>query len=156
MTIKKIFDVYQFEYFEKEGVYIRNVYNSSFKNIQGHPCTSHAIGIYCHEPKSFSRFHMLEHDELWHFYGGDPFVLYLLFPDGSFQTVCMGKNSEKGERLFFLVPAGTWQAGELIDGEYALFACTMSPAFDPGIFHFRNPELLKRQFPEAAQLIDRL
>lgn len=156
MNTMQLFDYYHFDYMEEEGCYIKNVYNASFLSDTGFPCASHAIGIYCNKPKSFSRFHMLEHDELWHFYGGAPFHLYLLFPDGSIRLVRMGSDLAGGEHLHYLVSAGTWQAGELCEGEYALFACSMAPAFDPSIFHFRDQAELKRLFPAAVEWIDRL
>jgi len=40
------------------------------------------LGLYADSPRSASCFHRLRHDEVWHVYGGDPFMLTLLHPDG--------------------------------------------------------------------------
>lgn len=155
MRLKELFAHYQFEYLEEEGVYIKNIYNAQVYSIKGFPCMSHAVGIYCDSPKSFSRFHKLDHDELWHYYEGDSFSLHLLYSNGEYRHIRMGRNPAEGEYLQFLVPAGTWQAGELESGEYSLFGCTMAPAFDSSIFHFRDREVLKKAFPKKANLIDK-
>lgn len=155
MRLKELFAHYQFEFLEEEGVYIKNIYNAQAPSKSGFPCASHAVGIYCKSPKSFSRFHQLEHDELWHYYEGDSFSLHLLYPNGEYQHVRMGKNVATGECLQFLVPAGTWQAGEMERGEFSLFGCTMAPAFDLSIFRFRNQEELKKNYPRQVNLIDK-
>ncbi len=152
--IEQLFKQYQFAYFEDEGVYIQNVFQSAFQDGNGNACASHAIGIYCNQPYSFSRFHKLDHDELWHFYEGDPFVLHLLYPNGETQSITMGDDLQKGEQRTFLVPAGTWQAGELVDGNYALFACTVCPAFVPHIYTHRVQEELIAQYPHMKNIIE--
>ncbi len=66
----------------------------------------------------------------------------------------MGDDLQKGEQRTFLVPAGTWQAGELVDGNYALFACTVCPAFVPHIYTHRVQEELIAQYPHMKNIIE--
>ena len=64
------------------------------------------LGLFCVEPRSFSRFHRLAADEVWHAYDGDPFRLILLHPDGSSEDVVMGRDVHAGQRVqFTLRPA---------------------------------------------------
>ena len=69
------------------------------------------IGMYAHEPLSRSLFHRLPADEVWHFYGGDPLRLVLLYPGGQSADVILGPDPLAGQKVQFVVPAGVWQAG---------------------------------------------
>jgi predicted cupin superfamily sugar epimerase len=90
-------------------------------------------------------------------YGGDPFRLILLHPDGSSQDVIMGTDPLHGHRVQFVVPAGTWQAGHLLEGgRYALFGCTMAPGFTGGCFEAGRDEDLVKLYPDRLQDIRRL
>ncbi len=121
------------------------------------PVGTAIIGMYCAAPPSFSRFHRLAFDEVWHFYQGDPFRLVLLHPDGSSQIVVMGTDWRSGQLAQFVVPAGVWQAGELLPGgALALFGCTMAPGFIGWAFEAgRYADLLAR-YPQHAEDIRRL
>lgn len=154
--IKELFDEFDFDYFEDEGCYIKKVFSSNIKTKDNIAIASHAYGLYSNEPLSFSRFHKLKHDEFWQFYEGDSFKLYILYPDGKCETVIMGKNIQQGESLCKLIPAGAWQAGELISGEYALFGCMLAPAFIDDIFELRDKDRLKKDYPEYKDIINRL
>ncbi len=108
-------------------------------------------------PHSVSMFHRLTHDEVWHVYGGDPFTLHLLHPDGRTEHVTMGADVRRGEMVQCVVPAGTWQAGELVPGgRYALFGRTMAPGFTVSCFEAGATHTLLAQYPNAAHVITRL
>jgi len=132
-----------------EGTLFAETYRSS---------TSTAIvALYAVDPPSRSLFHVLTHDEIWHAYAGDPFRLILLHPDGSSADVVMGRDTEAGQRVQFTVPAGTWQAGELLPGgRYALFGCTMAPGFTPDCFEGGHAAALIAGWPARAADIRRL
>lgn len=115
------------------------------------------IGLYCHEPLSRSLFHKLTADEVWHFYSGDPFRLILLHPDGSSEDIVLGPDPLKGHRIQYVVPAGVWQAGELLkDSEYALYGCTMAPGFREQMFTGGTEEDLSPLYPDRKEDIMRL
>lgn len=113
------------------------------------------VALYAVDPPSRSLFHVLTHDEVWHAYAGDPFRLILLSPGGSSAEVIMGRGP--GQHVQFTVPAGTWQAGELLPGgRYALFGCTMAPGFTPECFTGGRAAALLAGWPARAADIRRL
>jgi predicted cupin superfamily sugar epimerase len=115
------------------------------------------VALYSVDPPSRSNFHDLTHDEVWHAYAGDPFRLILLHPDGSSEDVVMGRDVRAGQHVQFTVPAGTWQAGELLPGSrYALFGCTMAPGFTPDCFAASPADPLIARWPGRAADILRL
>jgi predicted cupin superfamily sugar epimerase len=115
------------------------------------------LGLYCDDPPSRSLFHRLEFDEVWHFYGGDPLRLVLLHPDGTSTDVVMGSGVLSGHRVQVVIPAGVWQAGELVDGgRWALFGCTMAPGFTGTCFEGGTIADLLTTHPDRAADIHRL
>ncbi len=116
------------------------------------------MGLYAHEPLSRSLFHRLTSDEVWHFYAGDALRLVLLHPDGSSSDVVLGNDHAAGELIQFVVPAGTWQAGELAhqNGSYSLFGCTMAPGFTGAAFEGGARSKLLAQYPSRAEDVERL
>ena len=88
---------------------------------------------------------------------GDPFALHLLHPDGRASTVTLHANAADGVLVQCVVPAGTWQAGELVPGgRYALFGCTMAPGFTGSCFEAGLRDDLRERYPAAAATIERL
>jgi predicted cupin superfamily sugar epimerase len=140
-----------------EGTLFVQTYRSAERNAAGDPVGSAMIGLYCAEPRSYSCFHRLTADEVWHAYAGDPFRLILLHPDGSSEEILMGRDIAAGQRVQAVVPAGSWQAGEVLPGSrYALFGCTMAPGFTPAGFEASHPERLIERWPDRAADIVRL
>lgn len=132
-----------------EGTLFAETYRSS--------ASTAIVALYSVDPPSRSSFHVLAHDEVWHAYAGDPFRLILLHPDGSSEDVVMGREVRGGQRVQFTVPAGTWQAGELLaGGRYALFGCTMAPGFTPDCFEASPAGPLIARWPARAADIRRL
>jgi predicted cupin superfamily sugar epimerase len=115
------------------------------------------IGMYAHDPLSRSLFHRLPHDEVWHFYAGDSIRLVLLQPGGDVDEVWLGADVRAGHRRQFVVPAGVWQAGELVaSGTYGLFGCTMAPGFTGAGFEGGRRSTLLASHSSAHADIDRL
>ncbi len=96
-----------------EGTLFVGTYRSPAETIDGGPVGTAMIGLYAHDPISRSLFHRLPADEVWHFYGGDPIRLVLLRADGSADDVWLGADLAAGQLVQYVIPAGTWQAGEL-------------------------------------------
>lgn len=110
--------------------------------------------LFTNEPDSFSAMHRLKTDEVFHFYLGDPFEMFLLYPDGTSRTVTLGQDVFAGQQVQFVVPAGVWQGSRLLPGgEYALFGTTMAPAFAVNDFEAGLREELAQQYPQEAQRI---
>ena len=155
--VQKLIEHYQFELLPVEGTLYVSSYRSQQELGDGKPLCNAIIALYCDEPRSVSLFHRLPVDEMWHFYGGDPLRLVLLFPDGSSEDVIMGSDPLKGERVQFVVPAGVWQAGHVVaGGRYSLFGCTMAPGFTGDMFEGGGREQLLEVYPDRAADIEML
>lgn len=134
-----------------EGTLFASTYRSGGDASDGTPLGTAMIGLYCDEPRSASSFHQLQGDEIWHFYGGDPLRLVLLYPDGSSEDVIMGADFAVGQHVQFVVPALTWQAGQILaGGAYSLFGCTMAPGFTSAGFVGADTAALLAAYPARA------
>ena len=154
---RQMIEFFGFRRLPVEGTLYTETYRSGGEGEGGLPAGTAMIGMYCNEPLSLSCFHRLAHDEVWHFYLGDPLVLYLLHPDGTSEEVVMGPEVLAGQKVQFTVPAGVWQGGCLAEGgEYAVFGCTMAPGFTPGCFEAGLAERLIEQYPGRAEIIKKL
>lgn len=153
----ELIERYGLEPLPVEGTLFASTYRSATDTPDGAPVGTAMIGMYAHEPRSRSLFHRLPSDEVWHFYGGDPIRLVLLRPDGSSAEVWLGSDVAAGHHVQFVIPAGTWQAGELHrDGVYALFGCTMAPGFTSAGFEAATRAELLGSHPDRADDIERL
>lgn len=147
---------YRFERLPVEGTLYRSTWRADAVSTTGGPAGTAMIGMYAESPESLSCFHKLDYDEVWHVYGGDPFTLYLLHPDGRAEEVLMGGNPQAGQQVQFVVPSGVWQAGCLVPGgRYALFGCTMAPGFTGGCFEAGVAAELAERYPEQEEIIRR-
>ncbi|MBI9046428.1 MAG: cupin domain-containing protein [Anaerolineaceae bacterium] len=154
--IKALIEHYQFSTLPVEGTLFLSTYRSNQEFISGKPCGTAIIAMYSNEPYSVSLFHKLPVDEVWHFYSGDPLRLILLNPDGSSKDVIMGSDPLKGQLVQFVIPAGVWQAGHVLEGgKYALFGCTMAPGFTDDMFEGGTRELLTPLYPDREKDIAR-
>lgn len=109
------------------------------------------------EQGQFSAFHRIASDELWHFYFGDPLVIYEIEQNGTAKEHLLGNNPENNESFQCVIKAGNWFASKPATGsEYSLAGCTVSPGFDFDDFELAEPKQLCEAFPRHAQLIHSL
>ena len=102
----------------------------------------------------FSAFHRIASDECWHFYFGDPLLIYEIGHTGGLTLHRLGNNPEKGESFHTVIRAGSWFASAPAEeSEYALVGCTVSPGFDFAEFELAEREALALQYPEHGELI---
>jgi predicted cupin superfamily sugar epimerase len=107
------------------------------------------------ERKSFSAFHRLRSDELWHFYAGAPVVVDVISESGEYSKILLGSDPDTGESLQAVVKAGSWFASHVKDGKsFALVGCTVAPGFDFDDFELARREELARHYPQHRQLIE--
>ncbi len=140
-----------------EATYFVSTYRSVANTDSGGPVGTAMIGMYSDDPPSRSLFHRLEFDEVWHFYGGDPMRLVLLYPDGSSRDAILGADLVGGHNVQYVIPAGVWQAGELVEGgSWALFGCTMAPGFTGTCFEGGRIDDLVRSHPDRESDIRKL
>jgi uncharacterized protein len=138
-----------------EATFFAQTYLSEDAYGDGKICTA-GVGLYCADPPSRSLFHRLTFDEIWHFYAGDPLRLVLLHPDGSDDDVILG-DPLAGHAVQHVVPAGSWQAGEVVaGGSWSFFGVTMAPGFTPECFEGGRADELLERYPGRAEDIERL
>lgn len=112
---------------------------------------------YLLEPETFSEMHLLQSDELFHFYAGDAVEMLQLSPDGEGATVRIGANLRAGERPQVLVPRGVWQGAKLAPGgRWALLGCTVVPGFEFDDYQSGSRAELIAKWPEFAARITEL
>jgi predicted cupin superfamily sugar epimerase len=136
-----------------EGGFYRETYRSTGK-IPGLDRV-YSTGIYYMlVPGAVSKFHLLKHDEMFHFYLGDPVTWVLLKANGSVEKVVLGSRIGEGQQLQLLIPAGTWFGGYLNEGgQYGLMGTTVAPGFEFADFIFGSrEELLKRYSSEKEEV----
>jgi uncharacterized protein len=105
----------------------------------------------------FSAFHRIAADEHWHFYSGDPLIVYEINHNGRLLTHRLGNDPSKEESFHAVIKAGSWFASVPAEGsEYALVGCTVAPGFDFDDFELADKETLAEQYPQHAALIRRL
>lgn len=156
-TVAALIEHYGLTPLPVEGTLFASTWRSPTSRPDGAPEGTAIVGLYCDEPPSRSLFHRLPHDEIWHFYGGDPLRLVLLAPDGTDGEVTLGPDRHAGHQVQVVVPAGTWQAGELVPGgTYALFGCTMAPGFTSAAFEGGHRRPLLERYPRRRADIERL
>ncbi|MEI9912869.1 MAG: cupin domain-containing protein [Bacteroidota bacterium] len=109
------------------------------------------------EKKGYSAFHRIKSDELWHFYAGDPLIIYEIDKEGKMKEHFLGNDIEKGQSLFCVIGGGNWFGSRVANGgEYGLAGCTVAPGFDFNDFELADKKLLLAAYPEYAKLIHQL
>ncbi len=140
-----------------EGGFYRETYRAegmvSLQIFNGERNISTAI-YYLLEAGSFSAFHRIKSDEMWHFYDGTGLSVYLIDESGNLEVLRLGRNLASGEQLQGVVPAGRWFASR-VDSEsgYALVGCTVAPGFDFQDFEMAERGKLISEFPQHSDLI---
>ncbi|GAA3626685.1 cupin domain-containing protein [Flavivirga jejuensis] len=162
-TIQKIVDKLELQP-HPEGGYFKEVYRSggliNEENL-GEGFTgqrNYATSIYfLLTSDSFSAFHRIRQDEIWHFYKGAPIKLHIISDAGIYSNTIIGNDIEKGQNPQFVVKAKDWFAAEVIDeNAYALVGCTVSPGFDFSDFELPKRDILISRYPEHKNIITAL
>ncbi|MBY0358677.1 MAG: cupin domain-containing protein [Candidatus Obscuribacterales bacterium] len=164
MTAEELIEFLQLEPLTIEGGYFRRTYCAdetiAQKALPERYKTDKALSsciYYLLTPDTFSEFHMLATDEIYHFYLGDPINLIEISQNGELKTTVLGQDIMNGQEVQHAVPRNTWQASQLqAGGKFALLGCTLSPAYDFADHQKGNWEAMLRQFPMHHQTIMRL
>ena len=141
------------ETYRSKGVIPREVLPEEFSGPR-----NYSTGIYfLLTSDTFSAFHKIHQDELWHFYEGSPLIVHMIDSEGKYATQKLGLNFEAGEVPQFMVPAGVWFGAEVSDtGSYTLTGCTVAPGFDFEDFEMAERESLISLFPTHTAIIEKL
>ena len=107
-------------------------------------------------PGTFSAFHRIKSDELWHFYKGTSLHIHVIDASGDYKILKLGDNLADGESFQHVVKAGSWFASipSNPDG-YSFVGCTVSPGFDFSDLEIADGEQLSHLFPQHELLIKR-
>jgi predicted cupin superfamily sugar epimerase len=109
------------------------------------------------EKDQFSAMHRIASDELWHFYYGDPLIVYEIDALGKLTEHLLGNNPEKNECFQCTVKAGSWFGAKTKEGgDYSLVGCTVSPGFDFDDFEMGERGILLQLYPQHAAVITAL
>lgn len=137
-----------------ESTFYKSTYVGEVDEKTNRPNATAILALYSQAPLSRSLFHKLKHDEMWHFYAGDPIQLHLIYPDGEYKKIILGDKLANHQ---FVVPKEVWQAGELVPGgSWGLFGCTMAPGFVGSEFIGGKKSELLELCPSQEKVIDRL
>jgi hypothetical protein len=147
-----------------EGGYYRESYRAAEQlqpgqlppRFDGPRAVSTAI-YFLLEGQQRSLLHRLRSDEVWHFYAGDPLVLYLFEAGGNLRRITLGTDLAAGQALQAVVPAGTWFGAALLEGgAYALTGCTVAPGFDFADLELADRRALMAEFSRHTVVVKRL
>jgi len=103
---------------------------------------------------TFSAFHKIKQDEIWHFYDGSPIILHTISETGDYKKHTIGRDFSRGEIPQLVVPGNHWFAATVINkNDYSLVGCTVSPGFDFSDFELPTRKELIVKFPAHESLI---
>jgi predicted cupin superfamily sugar epimerase len=102
----------------------------------------------------FSAFHRIKSDECWHFYAGDPLVIYVIKQDGKLNIITLGDDISNGQLFQYIVPANCWFASKpAADSIWCFVGCTVAPGFDFADFELADALALSALYPDHKNII---
>jgi len=109
------------------------------------------------EQGNYSAFHRIKSDECWHFYAGDPLVVYVLQQDGTLDEILLGNDITNGQLFQYVVPANCWFASRpATDSKFCFVGCTVAPGFDFADFELADAAVLSALYPQHKSCIEEL
>lgn len=142
-----------------EGGFYRETWRSSLNvAVDQRPNRSALTTIYfLLAAGSFSAWHRVRSDEVWHWYEGEPLELLLASPDATAIRRHRLGPVATGIEPAVTVPADWWQAARPM-GAYALCGCTVAPGFEFEDFTFLRDQpdttsALRKAAPELLSLL---
>ena len=157
-TAKEVIEKLKLIPLPEEGGFFRETYRSNlYVNSEklGQKSESTAI-YYLITPESFSGLHLVDMDEIFHFYMGDSVEMFQIYPDGQSQMVSLGPNLDEGEVPQYVAQTGVWQGTKLKNprpDSWALLGCTVAPGFELENFHILSRDELTKEFPHLKKQI---
>ena len=106
------------------------------------------------EQGSFSAFHRIKSDECWHFYAGDPLLIYVINDNGELIEIKLGADIENGEVFQCVIPANHWFASKPSESSrFCFVGCTVAPGFEFEDFELATAETLLKLSPLHSAFI---
>jgi len=144
-----------------EGGFYRQIFRSPVQvsPMDGRGPRAALTTIYFVLPEgSFSRWHQVASDEVWHLYEGGPLeLLELSAPGQSILRHRLGPVGSGTDTPVCTIGAGIWQAARPL-GQYAFVGCTVGPGFDFADFRLLADDhagaaAVRAALPDLALLI---
>jgi predicted cupin superfamily sugar epimerase len=162
MTAEEVIKQLRLEPLPEEGGFYRETYRSAenwhMKDSDQSRALSTAI-YFLVTPETWSAFHRLTSDEIFHFYLGDPVEMMQIDKSGKSTIHILGQDLEAGMKPQITVPMGNWQSSKLLEGgSWALLGTTVSPGFDFEDIEFPDSDEFdawKKQWPDLMQRFSR-
>jgi len=145
-----------------EGGFFRRTYEARDKprvdEGQGERFSMTSIFYLLTDEGPVGHFHRNRADIVHYFHLGDPIEYFLIHPDGRLETVVMGPDPTRGQRLQLTVAGGIWKASRLTAGPagYGLISEAVTPGFDYADMTLGTSSELTRRFPAHETLIRQL
>ena len=113
-----------------EGGWYREIFRSSDRVQTTRGSRSAITSVhYLLERYQVSRWHVVEADEVWHFYEGSPLELLAYDPEArALVRHVLGSTSEDRKRVA-VIRTGVWQAARSL-GDFSLVGCSVGPGFE--------------------------
>jgi len=113
-----------------EGGSYREIYRSSERVQTARGARSAITAIYyLLEGNQVSRWHLVEADEIWHFYEGSPLELLAYNPETRALLCSVLGNTSDDHKRVAVIRKGIWQAARSL-GDFSLMGCNVGPGFD--------------------------
>jgi hypothetical protein len=147
-----------------EGGYFKEVYRADEKIAQdalpdrysGSREFSTSI-YYLLESHDISKFHVLQTDELWHFYTGAIITLHILNEKSGYSRIRLGNKPDKSTQLQAAIKRNSYFGVSIDQADgFALVGCTMAPAFHFEDFELAERTVLLEKFPDQKDIITKL
>jgi predicted cupin superfamily sugar epimerase len=150
-----------------EGGYFRETFRATARvqrldssSFGAHRTASTAI-YFVLPAGTFSAWHSVRSDEVWHYYDGVATEIHTIDPAGVHTAVVLGRDLAHDERPQRIVPAGWLQAARPValcgtQLAYSFCGCTVSPGFEFDDFDLPPRADLHRRFPHLGAIIDDL
>lgn len=119
-----------------EGGWYRELFRSGTRIAARQGARSAMTAIYyLLERGQFSRWHVVDADEIWHFYAGAPLELLAYEPGArALRRSVLGSPDSEREPVG-VIEAEVWQAARSL-GDWSLVGCTVGPGFEFEGFRF--------------------
>jgi len=140
----------------EEGGRFRQTHKSALRvrTEQGLERSGGTAIYYLITPDDFSGLHRVRHDEVFHFYAGEPVELVQLGDAGEVQRTRLGSDLAAGFVPQAVVPAGQWQGLRLEGSQgWALLGATVSPGYEAEDFELAHRVELLQEFPMHRETI---
>ncbi len=147
-----------------EGGWYRETYRSAEHIAEDHLPSrysgdrSYSTAIYFLLPgETFSAWHRIQSDEVWHHYDGDAVEIFVINDSGNLQVIKLGKDLAAGEQPQAVIGYGDWFASRCaVQDGYSLVGCTVAPGFDFADFEMAERAALMASYPQHAAIITEL